>query len=116
MARSYGLAASLDVPAEAISRTENWTGAEIEAAIIKAAELMEDDCLSAREAVAEATRRLRPSTAQIDFMTKLALAECNDPDLLPERYRKTLDDRPALEEEISQTRKRVERGRELNLG
>lgn len=116
MARTYGLDADLDVPAEAISRTENWTGAEIEAAIIKAAELMEDDGMSAPAAVAEAARRLRPSTAQIDFMTKLALAECNDPDLLPERYRRSLDDRPQLEEEIAQTRKRGERGRELNLG
>ena len=41
----------------------------------------------------EAVMRLRPSTQQVEFMTMLAIKECDDKDLLPERYKDLLDDK-----------------------
>jgi len=54
MARAYGLADALIVPPECVARTEGWTGAEIEAAVIKALEVAEDEGLSPSEALAYA--------------------------------------------------------------
>lgn len=91
MARRY-MGVDLDTPAAAIAATEGWTGAEIEAAITKAVELVEDADMdgapiSPAAAVEQAVRRIRPSTADIDFMTRLALDCTNDEDLLPEWIR-----------------------------
>ena len=86
---------------EAAKKVEGWTGAEIEAAVIKASQLLEDEKLDAETALSEAVRRLKPSTADIQYMTDLALAEINDIDLLPEKYRRELENRPALEKRIA---------------
>ncbi len=103
MCRRYGLPAR-DIPAEAVQATDGWTGAEIEAAVVKAVELVEDENLGPAEALVQAVRRLRPSTADIEFMTLLAVAECNDLDLLPPKYRSLLKDRQKLQERLEKTR------------
>lgn len=103
LARRYGLATAaqpLHVNDAALDQSEGWTGAEIEAAIVKALELVEDESLTPAEAVLAATNRLRPSTADIELMTSLAIAECNDTDLLPPSYRERLNDRAKLTQEV----------------
>lgn len=75
--------------------TENYTGAEIETVVRKAYELAnedeKDDTTLTAEIISEAIDKCRPSTQQIQFMTMLAIEECDDKDLLPEKYRGLLD-------------------------
>lgn len=104
MGRRYGLALSLDVNDPAVKNTDGWTGAELEAAVIKANELVEDEDLTPAGAFEAATRRLSPSTADIEFMTALAISECNDADLLPDSYKNQLKDRKALEDKVNALR------------
>jgi hypothetical protein len=40
----------------------------------------------------EAVKKCRPSTQQVQSMTMLAIEECDDRDLLPEKYRNLMDD------------------------
>jgi transitional endoplasmic reticulum ATPase len=103
MCRRYGLQVER-IPDECITATEGWTGAEIEAATVKAAELVEDESLEPTEALEEAVRRVRPSTADIEFMSLLSLQEVNDIDLLPPKYRPLLDDRQTLQEKLEAAR------------
>lgn len=94
-----------------LDQTEGWTGAELEAAAIKADELLYDEVVSSPlEALAEATRRLSPSTADIEFMSRLAILETNDADLLPEQYLKAFADKRKLQEEVTQAEPKI-RGR-----
>lgn len=86
LARKYDLTLA-SIPAPAIVTTEGWTGAEIEAAIVKALELTYDESLTPEAAITSAVTRLKPSTAAIADMTRMAIAETNDLDLLPESYR-----------------------------
>lgn len=71
--------------------SENYTGAEIETVVRKAYELANEDDLEGtvitQEILHVALERCKPSTAQVEFMTQLALEECEDLDLLPEAYR-----------------------------
>lgn len=90
-----------------------WTGAELEAATIKAFELTQDEGMTAQAALAQAVRRLRPSTSEIEFQTLLAMKECNDTDLLPPQYRERLADRAKLEEQIENAQPRGRNNREL---
>lgn len=75
---------------EVIQRTDGWTGAELEALAVKTYELMEDERWGLTVALQAASERLSPSTADIAFMTDLALKACNDLDLLPFEYRDRL--------------------------
>lgn len=75
--------------------TEDYTGAEIETVVRKAYELANEDetkgnVLTA-QVLTEAIKKCRPSTQQIQFMTMLAIEECDDKDLLPEKYKGLLD-------------------------
>jgi len=99
MSRRYGLQVER-IPEAGIAATEGWTGAEIEAAVVKAVELAEDEGLEPGQALVQAVRRLRPSTADVEFMTLLAVAECNDLDLLPPRYRALVENREELEKRL----------------
>jgi AAA+ superfamily predicted ATPase len=110
LARRY-LGQRLEIDADTLGVTEGWTGAEIEAAAVKAVELVEDEGLAAEEAVRQAVRRLSPSTADIEFMTMLAVRECNDRDLLPPRYRALLDDRAQLNQRVQQAGQQAELAR-----
>jgi hypothetical protein len=88
------------IPASCIQNTDGWTGAEIELATVKAVEVMEDEKRSPADALAYATTVLSPSTADIEFMTLLAVRECNDKTLLPPKYQKLLEKRGDLEARI----------------
>lgn len=99
MCRKYSLACSLSEKemrgvAEA---TEGYTGAEIEALVLKAAEVAEDhgsEAISA-EHIRYALEVYRPTTQSIEEMTRLALEECNDMELLPPAYRQKVAERRA---------------------
>ena len=103
MCRRYGLQVER-IPEACVTATDGWTGAEIEAATVKAVELVEDEGLEPAEALTQAVRRIRPSTADVEFMTLLAVAECNDLDLLPPRYRSLLEDRQKLQQRLQAAR------------
>jgi SpoVK/Ycf46/Vps4 family AAA+-type ATPase len=72
-------------------QTENYTGAEIEIVVRKAYEIANDDeregTVLTPEILNDAILRCRPSTQQVQFMTMLAIAECDDKDLLPDKYK-----------------------------
>lgn len=103
MARRY-LGQGCEVSEDTIEATEGWTGAEIEAVAVKAAELVEDENLDGCEAINQAVGRLSPSTADIELMTYLAVSETNDSDLLPPRYKELLKNRTELDQKIEQVR------------
>ena len=110
MARKYGLALK-DVPAECVENTKGWTGAEIELATVKALEAAEYDEMSPEEALVYAVNNVRPSTADIEFMTLLALQECNERDLLPEKYQAQFDDKEQLKKRINEIAPTAARGK-----
>ncbi len=99
MARKNGLNIS-KIPAQCIKLTDGWTGAEIELAVVKACEVIEDQKLTVDKALIYAAQTISPSTADIELMTLLAVRECNDLDLLPPKYRDMLAKRDELEEKI----------------
>lgn len=100
--------------AEILKETDGYTGAEIVAISVKAAELMEDFELSPDDALRKAVSKISASTSDIEFMTMLAIQECNDRDLLPAKYQDMFDDRTELESKIEQgQRKGYRKSREL---
>jgi SpoVK/Ycf46/Vps4 family AAA+-type ATPase len=76
-------------------QTENYTGAEIETIVRKAYELANEDgqegAVLTNKILFEAIKKCRPATEQVEFMTMLAVKECDDKDLLPEKYQQYLD-------------------------
>jgi SpoVK/Ycf46/Vps4 family AAA+-type ATPase len=68
---------------------ENYTGAEIEVVVGKAAQLRarSHDSLSIPAALQQAYERIIPTTQNIEAMTRLALLHCNDLDLVPAHLR-----------------------------
>lgn len=72
-------------------KTDNYTGAEIEIVVRKAYELANEygteGAILTSEILEEAIERCRPSTQQVQFMTMLAIEECDDKDLLPDKYK-----------------------------
>lgn len=97
MCRKYGIACELTEQElrEAAENTEGYTGAEIEALVLKAAEVAEDSGAEAIKAehLRYALEVYRPTTQSIEEMTRLALEECNDLDLLPPAYRQKAAER-----------------------
>jgi len=94
MFKKYGIAydADLSIFAEA---TDGYTGAEIEALVLKALEVAEDsgsDKVSNTH-IAKALNAYVPTTRDIQTQIRLAIAECNDKDLLPPAYRHLLEER-----------------------
>ncbi len=85
-------------------RTENYTGAEIETVVRKAYELANEDeregTVITNAVLSEAVSKCRPSTQQVEFMTELAVKECDDIDLLPEKYRELLDNDYGMDEDV----------------
>lgn len=85
-----------DFIAELLQNIKGWTGAELENAAVKALEI----CAAAgtyqpkapafMKAYKQATERLVPNTADVEFMTNLALQAINDLDLLPPAYREIM--------------------------
>ncbi len=99
MSRRYGLDLA-KVPPAAMSNTNGYTGAEIETIVIKAVELVEDEKLKSEKALVAASERIRASTSDIEFMTQIALSECNDLDLVPARFRDRLVNRSEIEKTV----------------
>lgn len=77
------------------SNTEGYTGAEIEALVLKAFEIAEDSGSNVvrNEHIKEAMDLYIPTTRDIQRQVKLALQECNDKSLLPPEYRKLLEEK-----------------------
>lgn len=90
----YGIAHKVDLAAAA-AQTDNYTGAEIEALVLKALEVAEDagSEVVMDEHMDHALKAYVPTTRDIQAQVRLALAECNDRDLLPPAYRNQLDER-----------------------
>ena len=94
MLAKYSIAHNIDLALVA-EKTDGYTGAEIEALVLKSLEVSEDDNSPVIEEkhLAYALEAYIPSTQSIQKMTQLALAECNDKDLVPPHYRHVLDER-----------------------
>lgn len=86
----YGIATNIQDFLPFSKLAENYTGAEIDTVVRKAYELAcnkkEEHPVITGPILKEALKKCRPSTQDIEFMTELALAECDDIDLLPKRY------------------------------
>lgn len=99
--KKYGFETDIEDFTQFSKDTENYTGAEIETVVRKAYELANEDDIEgnvlSEQILREAIQRCRPSTQQVEFMTALAINECDDKDLLPERYKEMLNDRSTLE-------------------
>ena len=93
--KKYGFDSNVEDFIPFAEGTENYTGAEIETVVRKAYELANEDEKDGNMLTAEilelAIDKCRPSTQQIQFMTMLAIEECDDKDLLPEKYQNLLD-------------------------
>jgi SpoVK/Ycf46/Vps4 family AAA+-type ATPase len=85
-------------------QTDNYTGAEIDTVVRKAYEIANEDdkegTVLTAQILNEAIKRCRPSTQQVEYMTLLAVKECDDKDLLPDKYKDWLDDKEALENRL----------------
>lgn len=108
MAKKYSINGSLVVPPEAVQGSDGWTGAEIELATVKAVSLMEIESMDSDTAIAEAVKRISPSTADTEFMTNLALSETNDIDLVPEEMKGLLRNRKDLNKKLKELREESE--------
>jgi SpoVK/Ycf46/Vps4 family AAA+-type ATPase len=101
MIKKYGFETDIEDFAPFAAKTGNYTGAEIETVVRKAYEIANEDdidgCVLTVDILEEAISRCKPSTQQVEFMTKLAIKECDDKDLLPEKYRELLDNRTSLD-------------------
>ncbi len=93
--KKYGFDSNVEDFKPFAEGTENYTGAEIETVVRKAYELANEDekdgNMLTTEILGRAIDKCRPSTQQIQFMTMLAIEECDDKDLLPEKYQNLLD-------------------------
>src|SRR5690606_25039819 len=95
--KKYGFDTDVEDFSSFAKKTENYTGAEIETVVRKAYEIANEEDIEGNvlteQVLKEALMRIRPSTQQVEFMTMLAIEECDDKDLLPEKYKNLLDDR-----------------------
>ncbi|HEX2945347.1 MAG TPA: ATP-binding protein [Clostridia bacterium] len=93
--KKYGFETNVEDFMPFVASTENYTGAEIETVVRKAYEIANegdtDGAVLTSDIITQAIDRCRPSTQQVQFMTMLAIEECDDKDLLPEKYKGLLD-------------------------
>ena len=93
--RKYGFETNITDYMPFALQAENYTGAEIETVVRKAYELANEDTMDGDvltpKILDEAIQKCRPSTQQVQFMTMLAIEECDDKDLLPDKYKNLLD-------------------------
>ncbi|WP_010246573.1 AAA family ATPase [Acetivibrio cellulolyticus] len=101
MIKKFGFETDIEDFLPFAQQTENYTGAEIETVVRKAYELANEDDVEGTvltsTVLSEAISRCRPSTQQVEYMTMLAVKECDDKDLLPEKYQKVLDERSSVD-------------------
>lgn len=90
MIKKYGFETDIEDFLPFAAETENYTGAEIETVVRKAYELANEDDTEGTtltvEILDKAIKKCRPSTQQVEFMTDLAINECDDDDLLPDKW------------------------------
>jgi SpoVK/Ycf46/Vps4 family AAA+-type ATPase len=88
--RKYGITTNIQDFITFAKMAENYTGAEIDTVVRKAYELAcnkkEDHPVITATVLKEALKKCRPSTQDVEFMTELAISECDDIDLLPKKY------------------------------
>lgn len=88
--KKYGIATNIQDYLPFSKLSENYTGAEIDTVVRKAYELacnkQEDLPIITGPVLKEALKKCRPSTQDVEFMTELAISECDDIDLLPKKY------------------------------
>lgn len=85
--------------------TDDWTPAELEALVVRAKAIARIKGTAIDEALTEARRRMKSAvSAENRYQARLALAECNDLELVPAKYRQYVgeavpaDEVPAGEE------------------
>lgn len=104
MIKKYGFETDIEDFIPFAAQAQNYTGAEIETVVRKAYEIANEDdiegCVLTEGILNEAISKCRPSTQQVEFMTMLAIKECDDKDLLPEKYKEILDDRADLDKAL----------------
>jgi transitional endoplasmic reticulum ATPase len=71
--------------------TDGWTQAELEGLVIKARGLARLTNLPIPQALQTALSRMRPSTREIESMSREAIDACDDTSVIPERWRGYLD-------------------------
>ncbi len=95
--KKYGFDTDIEDFTSYAQNTGNYTGAEIETVVRKAYEIANEDetegTVITSKILEQAINRCRPSTQQVQFMTSLAIDECDDIDLLPEKYRERMDEK-----------------------
>lgn len=100
--KKYGFDTNVEDFESFAAGTENYTGAEIETVVRKAYEIANEDevegTMLTTAILEEAISRCRPSTQQVQFMTMLAIEECDDKDLLPDKYKGLLDNNSLSDE------------------
>jgi transitional endoplasmic reticulum ATPase len=77
---------------------ESWTQAELEGLVLMAKGLAKIKRTSLDQGLLLAKDRMRTATSDVQRMTLLALAECDDMTLVPERYRPLLAQMQAAED------------------
>lgn len=93
---------------------EDWSGRDMKQAVVKARGLMRLRKLAPVPALEEAARTRKPlQRADAEAMTKLAIVECNDLDLLPAKYRAQNIKREEVDKQVAEVRERA--GRDLAL-
>lgn len=70
--------------------TKDWTQAELERLVVMARGICRVQRKPLAQAIGEARARLKANTSDIVRMSKLALAECDDLALVPERWRQSV--------------------------
>ncbi|QNU67004.1 ATP-binding protein [Ruminiclostridium herbifermentans] len=88
--KKYGIETNIQDFLSISKLAENYTGAEIDTVVRKAYEIAcnkkEENPVITGPILKEALKKCRPSTKDVQFMTELAIAECDDIDLLPKKY------------------------------
>lgn len=91
MVQKYSISSGIkdDELSRIAKESEGYTGAELEALVLKAMEVAEDNDSDTLlyEHVQHALNVYVPTTQDIEKMTRLALHEINDLDLLPEEWK-----------------------------
>ena len=87
MCNKYSLSSAQKHKLSWAEETDGWTGAEIERLVIKAKAIMDDRNLSSNESMIKALTLIRAKTQDIEFMTKIAIDDCDDLEFIPEKYR-----------------------------
>lgn len=91
------------------SKTEGYTPAEIESVVIKARQLaFKEKTAITPSLLDKALDFVSPRTSDVEFMSKLALQEVSDKELLPLKYREGFN-KKKIEDEVNQEMEKVQR-------